>query len=179
MPKALQVDLGMVQTLYMAGVRPSEISRQTGCKVVTICSWANRHGWKAALQGMVQSVRVGSKTLKEGSNRLRDALRDEASDQVATLRKKPVKGPAALANTPAREGRASVLKKLVESVSMIDDWDSTHRPGLVLCEMLGEDRSAGQVVDVPSQAQLVASSPSAESSAESISPTCSSEPEKP
>lgn len=146
----LKIDREMVRVLYMSGVRPSEIARQVGCKASTIGAWATRGGWSKALRSMVQTTQQVQKLHNGTSNRLRDTLRDEASAQVSSLRKQPIKGAISLANTPAREGRASVLKKLVESVSMIDDWESTHRPGLVLCDMLGEDRSAGQVVDVQS-----------------------------
>jgi len=142
MAQALQVDRDMVRTLYMAGVRPTEIARQTGCKAATIGAWATRYGWVKALRGMSQSMQIVQARAISGDNRLRDALRSEAASQVETLTKTPIKNARSLANTPQRQGRAAVLKTLTEAVSLIDDWEQEKRSGLVLCDLLSGEPAA-------------------------------------
>ena len=142
MPAKLQIDREMVQTLYMAGLRPSEIAKQTGCKPATVSAWATRFGWHTALQGMARNVKLVQGRSISGDNRLRDALRSEAVAQVETLTKTPIKNARSLANTPQRQGRAAVLKTLTEAVSLIDDWEQEKRSGLVLCDLLSGEPAA-------------------------------------
>ena len=57
----------------------------------------------------------------------------------------PIKDSGELRNTPEREGRTSLLCRMVSAVKDIDDWGAASKPGLILGELL-----SNEAVDVES-----------------------------
>ena len=152
-----------VKLLYIQGLRPQEISRQTGVKVSTIGQWACRKGWSKIRQQSKQLlVKAGtnallaetSATLKGVSERVRKTLAHELVGQVDALETVPVTYEG-LGNTPAGEGRASVVKRIVETAAQVFDWDSQRASGLILAVDLAAPDGPGAVIDIaPEPAQL-------------------------
>jgi hypothetical protein len=125
------------KNLWVRGVKIAVISVETGLPKSTIKNWAARYGWIQLTRNTTKilEARQASLVTPEG-NAIRNALRREATRQIEVLESTPIKGYDDLPNTPDRQGRTTMLKTMTETVSMIDDWESSNRPGLILAGAL-------------------------------------------
>ena len=121
------------------------IADETGIPANTIMGWSVRYGWQDLMRNTHEFIaRRGVQAFKN-DNVLRGQLREEAKAQVDTMRKNPIRGLGELRNTPEREGRTSLLCRMVSAVKDIDDWGAASKPGLILGELL-----SNEAVDVES-----------------------------
>ena len=134
-----------VKTMYLRGVKPWVIQQETGVPPGTQHNWGMRYGWAELLAKTRQVIaHRGIKALQQ-DHTLRLKLRNEVKSQVAALERTPVKNIKELGNTPEREGRTSLLCRMVSAVKEIDDWGAAAKPGLILGELL-----SNEAVDVES-----------------------------
>ena len=111
-----------VKTMYLRGVKPWVIQQETGVPPGTQHNWGMRYGWAELLAKTRQVIaHRGIKALQQ-DHTLRVKLRNEVKSQVAALERTPVKNIKELGNTPEREGRTSLLCRMVSAVKEIDDW---------------------------------------------------------
>jgi hypothetical protein len=128
--------------LYFQGLKHSVISEMTGVAQGVLRVWSTRHGWVKAVNQIKGDLAMRqARALSPESNTLREVLRSEATTQADLLKSNPPTDIQELASTPDREGRTTMFKKLVETVSMIDDWESSNRPGLILAGALCSESS--------------------------------------
>jgi len=145
MPKPLAVDWQFIQALWLQGIPPAKIESQTGVKIASIRSRAYRLGWQIArykaeatlarplevsLAGQI--AKAHSKALAKASEQAQAGLSDEVSDQLAVLKHRKPRTLAELANTSRREGRASVVSKLVSTAAKLYGWDAQNQQPAVL-----------------------------------------------
>lgn len=171
MPRPLLADWPLIQALFLQGFSDRQISERTGVKPVTIRARAARHGWcimrdrangafvtnpdSLAHPGLSALVQSQSKSLIKASQIAQEAFAGELQDQVAVLKRKPPTKLLDLANTPRREGRASVVQKLVNTASKLYGWDQqTTAPQAMNLTQINvtspSERPAGaKVIDVP------------------------------
>lgn len=145
MPKPLDVDWDFVKALWLQGFTPSQISAKTGIKPDTVKGRALRYKWTAirdktnaflnqSLQpdlsaSLALSASKQTNALAKASKLAQEAFSDELHTQVSVLRKKPAKRVSDLASNPRREGRASVVSKLVSTAAKLYGWDAqTNTP---------------------------------------------------
>lgn len=156
------VDWEFIKTLYVQGLNPKAISERTGVKRDTIRARANYHSWIQLRETTVpfypasrnSLVKRTQKALAEASQMAQDAFSREIHAQVAVLERQPPRKLADLANTRAREGRASVVNRLVTTAEKLYGWSgNTQAPALNLTQInftSADDRPAGaKVIDVP------------------------------
>lgn len=136
MPVALSNDVrDQAKALYLAGIPLSDIGQKLDTRRDTIAKWVIRYEWhvqKAAVDTQVKkaiSNTVVSALSKRGANQ-RQALAQELEAQAATLAASP---PAIgdLHNTKARQGRAAMVKTLVEASSVVYGWQEQGAMGII------------------------------------------------
>ena len=153
-----------VKLLYLQGLTPAVIATQTGVRVGTIHKWSTRQGWtklrteaKNVLVGHAQGalVRENANELRRASQQIRSRLSSELASQVELLARSPARSIAALANSPARQGRTALVKSLAEAAALVHDWDADKPAGIILAVDLRQGMLTGPnaVVDVPSLPQ--------------------------
>lgn len=135
------------QVLYCQGATPAFIARQFSLPVGTVAKWAERGGWRLLrdeLQAQTAKVSrsVVGRSLTHASNELRAQLAEELADQVNALRRAPCKKASELRNTRNKQGRAAVVKTVVESAAAVFGWGSSDKPGLIL-PMVGDAPADG------------------------------------
>ena len=139
------------KALYLQGVGTSDIEQETGVPYGALRTWIKRGKWgslrtntqliagpakeRAVTRslsfrkpGVVQLARMPN----AAPSRLREELSAEVASQMVVLQSEPVKRASELGNTRDREGRASVVKRLVDSAAILEDWESQHTPGIVV-----------------------------------------------
>ncbi len=175
MPRPLNVDWSFIQALYLQGLQPSVIQAKTGVLASTVMRRASRKGWAAVkakakadlglpLKAVrddlsLQVARSHSKALAQASQQAQASFSEEITAQSKVLASQPPRRLADLANSPAREGRASVVSRLVQTAAKLYGWDNqgsapTHL-SLTRIEVRpspAQPDQAGQVVDVPYEA---------------------------
>lgn len=133
MPKPLDVDWAFIQALYLQGLTLNAIGQKTGVKPGTIKGRAARYGWslqraqaktEAVAPLNVHLAKAHSAALAKASEYAQKALSGELDGQLAVLQTRKPRTLADLANTPKREGRASVVKKLVETADKLYGWSA-------------------------------------------------------
>jgi hypothetical protein len=172
-PKPLNVDWQIVQGLILQGFNCQQVAEKTGILPDTIRKRALRAGWLSqsdkVRQILIQShqskpilaVQVAkdhAKELAQASSKAQLAFSKEVEHQVGVLEKKPARRVSELASTPKREGRASVVSKLVHTAAKLYGWDQqTNAPthvSLTKIDVHGQSTSvepkpAGPTLDVP------------------------------
>lgn len=165
MPKALpEAVRDEVKVLFVAGFTPEHISKQKGVNPRTIHQWSRRHGWinlRDKLQGKVNKAVVATVTngLQSQSDSIRARLASELERSTAALEKTPVRGANALANTPARQGRAAILKTLADTAATVFDWSAGSVSGLVLVGSFSQADPDNQIQPVVEVASTVTPEP--------------------
>jgi hypothetical protein len=158
-PKATDPALvELAKALYIQGVRPHIIATETGLKLATLKTLANRHKWNHSVAN-AQAVRESraqkmmmvavSQAEKPASVRLREALSAELEQQVKALQAEPVTRANQLANSPLRQGRAAVLQTIANTAKLVHDWGTERPGGVVLCDLLSEEPAAIDVESPP------------------------------
>ena len=158
-----------VKLLFLQGLKLPVIQSETGVKQVTIRNWSRRYGWsklvsesKDKLKRRVENclVRETTNELRKASQQIRSRLSSELASQVELLAQTPARSIAALANSPARQGRTALVKTLAEAAALVHDWDADKPAGIILAVDLrqgvvggGVVGGAGAVVDVASVPQ--------------------------
>jgi hypothetical protein len=153
--------------LFLQGFTMNTISSQTGVSLQTLSKWRGKQNWNTTLatvkanqaKGMCQAATLHIGPASNGTNgsagRLRERLAEQVSSAVAQLEQNPANSHRELRNTPEREGRASVLKRLVDSAALIEDWEGSKGRGLVVVgQMLGTAPDSSPVIDLQQPAQL-------------------------
>jgi hypothetical protein len=136
MPRALNADWNLAQTLYVQGVPYKAIAEKVGVTEMSLRQRAHRHGWHAlkttALETVSQVVTQHSgRTLAQRSTEVRSALADELGESVGALRQTPLKP-----NLAHLDERAEVTQKLVGAASKVYGWNTeTEIPIVVVGRM--------------------------------------------
>lgn len=180
MPEALaETTRETVKLLFQNGLKLPIIEAETGVKQSTIRNWIYRYNWDAAAaevtkilknrqhKAVARSVtlaQTGSLQLARmpeiASSRLREQLSSEVASQMVALQSEPVKRASELANTREREGRASVVKRLVDSAAILEDWESQHTPGIVV--MMESTQPAQESIDTGATVEMLPADPATE-----------------
>ena len=129
----------MIKALFLQGLAFKVISQRTGVKPETIRGKANYQGWYALRDSTIAKLSVNltqpltDSLAKQHSNTVnalakasviaQEAFSDELSSQVQVLRSNKPRKLSDLANTRAREGRASVVNRLVNTAAKLYGWD--------------------------------------------------------
>jgi len=153
-----------VKLLYLQGLTPAIIAAQTGVLYGTVRKWVSRDGLaklrSKAKQTLVDHaqgalIRESASELRRASQQIRSRLSSELASQVELLARSPARSIAALANSPARQGRTALVKSLAEAAALVHDWDSDKPAGIILAVDLRQGMLTGPsaVVDVPSLPQ--------------------------
>jgi transposase len=74
MPKAIEADWDLIQTLYTAGTSANEISRKMGVSVSAIQTRASRHDWRRLAAEVASKV---SRDAQQAAKEVGDQLRQE------------------------------------------------------------------------------------------------------
>lgn len=135
------------KALYVQGVTTSDIAEEIGVPYGAIRTWIKRGKWgslrtitqqkagpakeRAAIRALT-FIQPGARMPAASASKLREGLSAEVASQMAVLQSEPVKRASELANTREREGRASVVKRLVDSAAILEDWESQRTPGIVV-----------------------------------------------
>ena len=100
-------------------------------------------------------VRENANELRKASQQIRSRLSAELASQVELLAQTPARSIAALANSPARQGRTALVKSLAEAAALVHDWDADKPAGIILAVDLRQGMHTGPsaVADVPSLPQ--------------------------
>jgi stress-induced morphogen len=122
MPRALNADWSLAQTLYTQGVPYRAIAEEVGVTEMSLRQRAHRHGWPAlkteALATVSRAVTGHTgKTLVQRSGEVRAALGEELQATVGALRQTPLK-----ASLDHLEQRADVTAKLAGAASKVHNW---------------------------------------------------------
>lgn len=172
MPKPLPgVDWELIKALYLQGLTFKTISDQTGVKPASIKSKARYYDWRltrantmaglqsalapSIAQSQALSYSKQSHALAKASQIAQETFAEELTLQSAVLKRKPPTKLLDLANTPRREGRASVVQKLVNTASKLYGWDqqSTAPQAMNLTQINvtqpGQHTAGAKIIDVP------------------------------
>lgn len=135
-PKPLAIDWNAIQSLFLQGLPPATIAKQTGVKFGTIQSRASRKGWVAIRDGVkanlakplrdtlaMQVAQAQSNAIAKASQQAQTAFAEEVNAQAKLLRSKPAKRLSDLSSTPKRQGRAAVVSTLVNAAAKLYGWD--------------------------------------------------------
>jgi len=164
-PPPLQgVDWNAVKALYLQGLTPHAISLRTGIKPSTVRGKARYNGWRLSRDTALATLGhtlVGSlaqshsTALAKASKRAQEAFSGEVHTQLAVLEQTPPKRLLDLANTPRREGRASVVQKLVSTAAKLYGWDANTQQSATLnltqVNLTATPAPGAKVIDVPSE----------------------------
>lgn len=150
----------LAKSLYVQGLNWEAIAHQTGVSQPTLNKWVTRGGWVALRdqtrhvlhnQGQKTMITVIANDLIHRSKAIRHTLAEEVEHQAHVLRAEPANKAAQLAG---RNGRAAVLKTIVESAATIFDWADSGPSGLVVVgDMEAVERLTGQVQHTPDTCQ--------------------------
>jgi transcriptional regulator with XRE-family HTH domain len=164
MPRPIDADWQLIKALFLQGFTQRQIAQRTGVSPGTIKGRATRHGWSLLRNsanatlvhpGLAALTQHQSKSLLKASQQAQDTFSTELAIQSQVLAANPPRKLVDLANTPRREGRASVVQKLVNTASKLYGWDSqTNSPQAMNLTQINVtpagDRSPGaKVIDVP------------------------------
>ena len=119
--------LNRAQALYVAGVPPLRIQRETGVKAATVQTWVSRYGWQVgrdALTGLSEKAVDSTiqRTLDARSSELQDVLSAELLRNGEILRRSPQKGLKGILE------RIQVGKLLVEAADKLFGWSKDGGP---------------------------------------------------
>jgi len=153
-----------VKLLFLQGVKTNLIAQETGVKPGTIKTWSHRFGWanlvataKRQLVSRATTALVQETTgeLRRASQQIRSRLSSELASQVELLARSPARSIAALANSPARQGRTALVKSLAEAAALVHDWDADKPAGIILAVDLRQGMLTGPnaAIDVASVPQ--------------------------
>ena len=163
MPAALATDREVIKTLYVQGFTPTVIQSKTGVNYRTVLTWARRFKWRLLRAKVADDLNsaalaVAQSSLTEQSKRLKEKLSNELHDQVSILERLPIKSAKALANTRYGQGRAAVVKTIVESAATVYGWSADNKHTLVQVNVLNqvdldatEPEPTKPAIDVPAQ----------------------------
>jgi hypothetical protein len=137
MATAQNADWTLAQALYLQGLPHAEIAARVQVTEASLRKRASRRKWyqlrTASITAAAQhGLNRTGETLAKRSAQVREALSEEIQDQVSILRSKRPRSPAELRNQPSGEGRASLVKKVAETASIVHDWKTEHAPGILL-----------------------------------------------
>ena len=168
MPKPLPgVDWEFVKALFLQGFTHAQIATKTGLLPGTIKSRAYREGWSlirsrtdsalaslsqpALAQTQALAFAKQSNALAKASQIAQETFAEELSDQAAVLRSRKPTKLRDLANTPDREGRASVVQKLVSTAAKLYGWDAQSQTPqtLNLTQVNLGPETPTKLIDVP------------------------------
>lgn len=128
-PEAIKAQ---AQALYVSGVAAKDIGiklRSEGVTAHLVRRWALKHCWALGKTRLEQELTKGAASvvadkLQELSQRARITLGDEIVSQVELLKDNPAKKLEDLVTTPARQGRAAMVKTIVDTASaLFADWE--------------------------------------------------------
>lgn len=115
------------KALYLEGQRPCHISKTLGISSQLVSVWANRFGWVAVkrevnkrVSKLIESNVVSSFSKQGMKHRL--ALANELERQVACLAAEPCASYSELVTTKEGQGRAAVVKTVLEASSVCFGW---------------------------------------------------------
>ncbi len=141
MPKALHPDLReQAKQLFIMGIPVVRIADKIGVSKVCINKWRERDKWgiirkraKEAVseEGAISLEMEVSSDLRLHSQKLKEQLSNEILRQVGLLAESPAKNVADLASNGKRQGRAAVVKTVIESASKLHNWEGEHSTTLV------------------------------------------------
>lgn len=125
-----------VQVMFCQGVTPSIISSQTGVPINTVNTWAKRHGWTRVRDSLTSSRNriaqaVISESLIDASKAVREGLATELRDQIAALKRDPVRRASGLRNVAGVQGRAAVVKTIADAASTVFGWQGEQKVSLI------------------------------------------------
>lgn len=115
----------MAKALWLQGYKGSQIAAKIPVKARTVDTWANRFKWSALLSKTTQIVLSRVKPVEnERSDALRESFANELHSAANALSKSPISHYRELPNTPEGQGRAVVLKTLVETADKLYGWSA-------------------------------------------------------
>lgn len=127
----------IVHALYVAGVPPLRIARQTGVPHNTVRKWAQRHKWtlgRDALDrhtdGAVEAT-IAEK-ISRRSEHTRDRLSAELVNQADILAEHPAKSVAEIAGGRGVNGRATTLSTIVSAADKLYGWSKHNEPNTLV-----------------------------------------------
>ena len=154
--------------LFHEGLKWSKISEETGVASNTLRVWGHRGKWKEELQEakrlietskakclVIASVQANpsQKALQSSGNRLRTSFATVIEQSTAALLESPITNASELANTPERQGKAAVIKTLVDAAATVFDWSGQRNQGYIAFEQstLADEPEAIDVQATPKQ----------------------------
>lgn len=135
------------KALYLQGLSTTEISQETGVQYGTVRAWISRGDWRTlrndtrsklvtakerAVSRHITLVQSPARMPDNKPSRLRGAVSRELEAQVAVLEQNPPSSLQELKNTPEREGRASMVKRIAETAALVENWEDQHAPGIIV-----------------------------------------------
>jgi len=136
-PKPLNIDWNAIQSLFLQGIPPATIAKQTGLSVNTVQKRASRKGWVAIRDRVkvdlskplrdtlaMQVAQAQSNAIAKASAQAQTAFAEEVNAQAKLLRSKPARRLSDLSSTPKRQGRAAVVSTLVNAAAKLYGWDA-------------------------------------------------------
>lgn len=158
MPKILNANWPLAQSLYLQGVSLQDIAKQINVTLGSLRKRANRGNWTVLRR---ESVQIAStvvqghtgRNLVQASRDVRQSLAEEVADQVSILRESPPKKVSELGNTPDGQGRAAVTKTVIDSAASVFGWDDSPERGIIV---IGELRQFDEMktVDVSASVEV-------------------------
>lgn len=148
----IKPDWALAASLRAAGMRYDVIAQQVGATSGDAVRQAIKrrnikpNGPVLTVQRVSSAVEAG---LRFASRDLRQQLSAELQEQMSALRGKRVSSTRDLANTKARQGRASVAQTIANTAATVFDWGSDKPQGIiVMSEAMPEP---GQVIEVEAE----------------------------
>jgi hypothetical protein len=163
-----------VAALFTNGLTVREIETETGVKQATIRTWINRfrlqqtkekarQALKSRNRGVLAVIEPARKAIPGVSGRLRGVLSRELEAQVAVLERKPPESLLELKNTPEREGRASMVKRIAETAALVENWEDQHAPGIVvMLESMTPPEEQERSIEASATVDMLPADPAAE-----------------
>lgn len=109
--------------LYVRGLDPVEIARQTGLNHHTIRTWVNRHKWQdqkidTAITIVKQRANVSSQ-VSDASARVRQAIADELEKQLESI-----KNVRLAKSLPVIRERSETISTITRTASTVFGWSA-------------------------------------------------------
>ena len=126
-----------VHALYVAGVPPLRISKQTGVPHNTVRKWAQRHKWTLGRDALDRHTdEAVASTIAEKISRRSEEVRDKLSHgivaQVDILTKEPPKNFTDVAGGKGKRGHAEISLTLINASEKLFGWSKQDGPSVVL-----------------------------------------------
>ncbi len=158
------------KALYLQGLSTGDVARETGVPYGAIRTWIKRGKWgslriathqiagPAKEMAVTRSlsfapVQLATRMPDAAPSRLRGVISREIEAQVAVLEQNPPESLLELKNTPDREGRASMVKRIAETAALVENWEDHHAPGIIV--MMEPSQPIEETIDIQSIQQSV------------------------